>query len=67
MITWSKLSWGSGRDVNPLGITGFQIVRFSHSATLAASAPYENIPSSALLLVLFKAEVLQIPDELVIC
>ena len=59
MITWSKLSWGSGQDVNPLGITGFQIVRSSHSAALSPSVPYANIPSSPLpLLVPFKAGII---------
>ena len=62
MITWRKLSWGSGRDVNPLGITGFQIVRSSHLAALSPSVPYENIPSSLLLLLApFKAGIISDP------
>ena len=62
MITGSKLSWGSEQDVNPLGVTGFQIVRSSHSATLSPSAPYENIPSSSLpLLEPFKAGIISDP------
>ena len=51
------------RDVNPLGIPGFQIPHSSHSATLPRFAPYENILSSALLLVPFKSGIFQTPDE----
>ena len=59
MITWSKLSWGSGLDVNPLGFTGYQIVPSIHSAALSPFVPYENIPSSALLLLVpFKAGII---------